>query len=83
MSYLIADGDVSTKGDREETYREMLGDRFLILETKEIENLIPLEVLKEAVAKKFQERDKNTELIKYEDYAKEDTPIGRYLNQSA
>jgi hypothetical protein len=79
-AFLIADGDVTTKGNREETYRAMLGDRFLILPVKEIENMMPPEVLKEVVADKFQERGTNYEQIRYEDYAKENLGLGSYLD---
>jgi AAA15 family ATPase/GTPase len=79
-AFLVADGDVTTKGNREETYRAMLGDRFLILPVKEIENLIPPEVLKQIVADKFQEHGKDTDLIRYEDYFKEEVELGAYLD---
>jgi AAA domain, putative AbiEii toxin, Type IV TA system len=79
-AFLIADGDVATKGEREKLYSEMLEERFYILKVKEIENLIPLEVLKKIVTKKFEENDKDTELMRYEDYSKEDIPIGKYLD---
>ena len=40
QAFLIADGDVATKGDRRQVYTNMLGDRFYLLEVKEIENLL-------------------------------------------
>jgi len=78
-AFLIADGDVATKGEREAIYKQMLGDRFLILDTKEIENLMPSEVLKRVVNEKFQKYSQDPEQIKYEGYANE-KPIGRYLD---
>ncbi|PZO40803.1 MAG: hypothetical protein DCF19_10855 [Pseudanabaena frigida] len=79
-AFLIADGDVATKGDRKQVYTDMLGDRFYLLEVKEIENLIPVEILRKVVAEKFKEYEGNIEHINYEDYAKLDTPIGKYLD---
>jgi len=81
-SFLIADGDIGSeiKGNRKAVYEEMLGDRFLALQVKEIENLIPVEIIRQVVAKKFKENGVNTDLIRYEDYAKLDTPIGTYLD---
>jgi hypothetical protein len=58
----------------------MLGNRFHLLDVKEIENLLPGEILRKVVAEKFNEYEGNIENIKYEDYAKPDTPIGKYLD---
>jgi hypothetical protein len=81
-AFLIADGDIgsASKGNRKALYEEMLGDRFLALQVKEIENLIPVEILRQVVAKQFKKYGINTDLIKYEEYAKLDTPIGTYLD---
>ena len=80
-SFLIADGDVATKGDRVNIYTKMLGDdKFLILNVKEIENLMPLEVLQKIVEKKFKKYNVNTNEIKYKDYTKKNVQIGKYLD---
>ena len=79
-SFLIADGDVATKGDRVDIYTKMLGDRFLILDVKELENLMPLEVLQKLVEKKFKKYNVNSNEIKYKDYTKKNAPIGKYLD---
>ena len=50
---LIADGDIYDKGDRENILNEQLGKRFLMLNCKEIENLIPSDVLKETAIRTF------------------------------
>jgi predicted ATPase len=76
-SFLIADGDVATKGDRVEIYKEMLGDdKFFPLDVKEIENLIPLEVLKKLVEANFKKYGGDINLIKYEDYAEQGIKVG-------
>jgi hypothetical protein len=82
QAFLIADGDIGSeiKGNRKAIYEEMLGNRFLALQVKEIENLIPVEILRQVVAKQFKKYGVNTDLIKYEDYARLDTPIGKYLD---
>jgi AAA15 family ATPase/GTPase len=82
QAFLIADGDIGSesKGNRKAIYEEMLGNRFLALQVKEIENLIPAEILRQVVAKQFKKYGGNTDLIKDEDYARLDTPIGTYLD---
>ncbi|MBD2176150.1 AAA family ATPase [Pseudanabaena sp. FACHB-1998] len=82
QAFLIADGDIGSeiKGNRKAIYEEMLGNRFLALHVKEIENLIPAEVLRQVVAKQFKKYGGNTDLIQYQDYARLDTPIGSYLD---
>ncbi len=79
-AFLIADGDITNKGQREENYKAMLGDKFFMLPVKEIENLIPVDVLKEVVTDKFQKYNVNTNVIKYEDYSKEELGLGAYLD---
>jgi hypothetical protein len=76
-SFLIADGDVATKGDRVEIYKEMLGDdKFFPLDVKEIENLIPLEVLQKLVEANFKRYGGDINSIKYEDYAEKGIKVG-------
>jgi hypothetical protein len=77
-SFLIADGDVSDKGNRRSDYENMLGDRFHILECKEIENLIPAEVLKELVNDEFKKADQGVEKINYAKYSTSDRGLGKY-----
>jgi AAA15 family ATPase/GTPase len=79
-AFLIADGDVKTKGTRQETYEAMLGNRFLVLPTREIENLLPPEVLKKLVLDAFHENKKSTEEIRYEEYSQEHLGLGAYLD---
>lgn len=80
-SFLIADGDVATKGDRVDIYTKMLGEKnFLILPVKEIENLMPLEVLQKLVEKKFKKYNVNSNAIKYKGYTKKNVQIGKYLD---
>jgi hypothetical protein len=79
-AFLIADGDVKTKGKREETYEAMLGNSFLVLPTKEIENLLPPEVLKKLVLDTFHENKKSTEEIRYEAYSQPQVGLGAYLD---
>lgn len=60
---LIADNDGSTgsKGDRHQRLRSRLGEDFILLEAKEIENTLTLEVIKKVVGKyEGEEHFKNT-----------------------
>lgn len=43
--FLIADADIETKGSRVEDLEQALGERFLLLKRKEIENYIPQNVI--------------------------------------
>ena len=79
-AFLIADGDVATKGNREKRYSEMLGDRFYLLKVKEIENLIPVEVLQKVVLNKFEEHQGDISAINYKKYSRPTTAIGKYLD---
>ncbi|WP_103666336.1 AAA family ATPase [Pseudanabaena sp. BC1403] len=79
-AFLIADGDVATKGDRKQIYTDMLGDRFYLLEVKEIENLLPVEVLREIVANKFENHQVDINSIDYKKYSKPKIPLGEYLD---
>ena len=78
---LIADGDIKNKGDRLPIYKDMLGDKLVVLDCKEIENLLPLELLKELVKPTFQERGKDINKLKYDIYSKSPEGIGRYLDE--
>jgi hypothetical protein len=80
-AFVIADGDLATKGAREETYRLMLGDRLFLLPSKEIENQIPEAVLKRVVRDDFAKAKKDLNLIRYKDYSKRSRPLGRYLDR--
>jgi AAA15 family ATPase/GTPase len=79
-AFLIADGDVATKGDRKKIYTDMLGDRFHLLEVKEIENLLPVEILKQIVAKKFEKHQAAINSIDYKKYSRPKIALGKYLD---
>lgn len=78
---LIADGDILGKGDREETFREMLGSKFVPLSVKEIENLLPVEILQQVVKDKFAEKSISLDSIEYDKYAKPTVKLGEYLDK--
>jgi hypothetical protein len=80
---VIADGDItdSNKGDRWKLFANQLDDRFIGLPCKEIENLIPDELMRRQVQKDDSNIDvtKLTE-IKYADYRKLKKGVGDYLS---
>ena len=81
---VIADGDIIKKEDRKEVYEKILGDKLIILPCKEIENLIPLEILTSVIrnTRKKKEIDlENLEKVKYNNYSKSKTGLGAYLNR--
>jgi hypothetical protein len=74
---LIADGDIATKGKRKREYEEMLGERLIVLPAKEIENLIPQEVIQ----KLLKDNPKAQNILSI-DYSKPEIAIGRYLDDT-
>lgn len=77
---LIADGDIRSKSELVKIFKSMLGDRFIILPCKEIENLIPIEILKEIVTKKFEANKVSTDQLIYKDYSGSKDGLGKYLD---
>jgi AAA domain, putative AbiEii toxin, Type IV TA system len=83
-AFLIADGDIQSKGTRVQELEQDLGNSFLLLPYKEIENYIPEDILKAATTElwdTFNLKEKatfNPVAILQNDYGN-DTGIGRYL----
>ncbi|MBY7898747.1 ATP-binding protein [Vibrio fluvialis] len=50
---LIADADIDSKGDRVETLKQNLGNNFVLLQWKEIENYIPHSILLKTAQKRW------------------------------
>lgn len=59
-AFLIADGDIANKGDRAEVLKAELSERFLILSCKEIENLLPTEVIRITAQQIFKRKKSKT-----------------------
>lgn len=59
-AFLIADGDILGKGDRSEILEGELKERFHLLPSKEIENLLPLDIIEETARKIFQRKKTKT-----------------------
>jgi predicted ATP-dependent endonuclease of OLD family len=79
-AFVIADGDIATKGTRKEDLVNALGDRFFMLGCKEIENLIPEEIIRKLAETEFTKVDKPIDLIKFDEYSKTMSGIGEYLD---
>lgn len=86
---LIADGDIRDKGQRAELLQKELGDQLLILDGKEIENLLPEQVLHDAARTFYDQRRTNKEGLditkiqdlKHEHYSSSTEGIGRLLDK--
>ena len=78
---LIADGDIKNKGDRLTIYKDMLKDKLVVLECKEIENLLPIEILKELAESAFEEHEMDINSLDYDDYSKSNIGLGNYLDE--
>lgn len=59
-AFLIADGDILGKGERAEKLNEELKHRFHLLPSKEIENLLPLNVVVKAAQNIFERKHSKT-----------------------
>lgn len=85
--FLLADGDIDWKGDRTENLTDHLGEQFYQLELKEIENYIPLEVIKKTAELRLNVMNQkkgcslNFDSFTQRSYAKKKVGIGRYLEQ--
>lgn len=77
-SFLVLDGDNNNKKQRLEPLKEALGECLYVTRGKEIENLLPLDVLKAYVAKQDPtlDRDKITDV-----YQNLREPLGKWLDQ--
>jgi hypothetical protein len=65
---------------RREDYEKMLVERFYILNCKEIENLIPPEILKEMIIGEFESAGKSIDLVDYSKYSTSEEGLGKYLD---
>ncbi len=78
---VIADGDIKNKGERVDILQGQLGNRFFMLDVKEIENLIPQQVLREILSKEFSNFGKDINSIKFSDYSEDGIAIGKYIDK--
>jgi hypothetical protein len=82
---VIADGDIVEKGDRIAHFVDQLKERFICLPCKEIENLIPEELMKKQIRLDHtppQRGHVDEDAIKnlnYAAYARSDEGLGKYL----
>jgi hypothetical protein len=82
---VIADGDIGDpgKGDRKESFADQLGDRFIWLPGKEIENMIPEALMREQVRRDIPKNEttsqRSVDRICYQDYYRSETGVGAYL----
>ncbi len=87
--FLIADGDIKGKADRVQTLEEQLADQFFILKGKEIENLIPDNIIKLTARQMFNSFRRNKydkdindiEKLKYNDYVNSQYGIGYHIDK--
>ncbi|GAI74990.1 unnamed protein product, partial [marine sediment metagenome] len=80
--FLLADRDIISKGNRKRVFQDMLGeDRFEVLKCKEIENLVPEEVVRTLVRGKLADCDTGLSVIKYEEYSTSEEGLGKYLDE--
>jgi hypothetical protein len=79
---VIADGDIGNtgKGDRKESFAAQLGDRFILLPGKEIENMIPEALMREQVRRDLPKKETTSQGsvdgVCYQDYWRSETGVG-------
>lgn len=61
-AFLIADGDIFGKGERTDILDRELKDRFYLLPAKEIESLLPLDVILKAALRLFSRKKAKTKI---------------------
>lgn len=82
---LIADGDIKDKGSRVADLTQIMGERFILLDAKEIENYIPKVILTETASYLFEKVFKKKEkaeinlCIEEKIYFHQSIAIGEYL----
>ena len=80
---VIADGDIHDKGDRKESFAAQLGDRFILLPGKEIENMIPEALMREQVRRDLPKKETTSQGsvdgVCYQDYWRSETGVSAYL----
>ena len=82
---VIADGDIVAKVNREARFVAQLKDRFICLPCKEIENLIPEELMKKQIRldhtppQRGKVDEADIENLNYAAYARSEEGIGKYL----
>ena len=82
---VIADGDIVEKGDRIAHFVDQLKERFICLPCKEIENLIPEELMKKQIRldhtppQRGHVDEDAIKNINYAAYARSDEGLGKYL----
>jgi len=84
---VIADGDVREKGSRSTWLEEELKERFICLPGKEIENLIPVTLMKQQIHDDHTRPRKGSvdpdvvDSIAYAEYARSEKGVGAYLGK--
>jgi len=77
---VIADGDVERLEDRVNRLRAELGERFILLNSKEVENLLPEELLRRVVAQRLGCEITEAAHIERSSYAKANVKLHEYLD---
>ncbi|MBI3817459.1 MAG: ATP-binding protein [Planctomycetes bacterium] len=80
---VFADGDIAGKGTRTDDFRKQLGDRFIILDCKEIENLLPEESIRTYITFKGKDSKGSAASILRSEYCNVSNfvGLGKYLDE--
>ena len=80
-AFIVADGDIAKKGDRVQRLSEILAENLCVLPCKEIENLMPAEVVRAVVSPEFSRQGRSVSSVKYGHYARSKNGLGAYLDR--
>lgn len=88
-AFLIADGDIKSKGNRLDTLMSQLGDKLYVTKGKELENMLPDVIVKKVAGEIFENSRKEKESLNknsieslaFENYSASDDGIGFHLDK--
>lgn len=88
-AFLIADGDIKSKGNRLDTLMSQLSDKLYVTKGKELENMLPDVIVKKVADEVFENSRKEKKLLNkssieglaFESYSVSDDGIGFHLDR--
>ena len=84
QSIVLLDGDNREKGSRIDDLRGALGERLIVLNSKEVENLLPESVVRHIVADRLpaQSTAESLSRVRLDDYHQRPLGLGAYLDEA-
>jgi len=80
-SFVVADGDIEKRAKRLAVLRKSLGDRLFVLKCKEVENLLPANIVQAVVVRRGLDPTQASK-ISEADYQQPEVGLGKYLDDA-